>query len=78
MKIAEVSNRAKQITRDLGAEAVVIIVVTKDPASDGWLSEHGAYMDSQDGLSWLHVAEAVAGASRDIITEPIIEDDLPS
>ena len=78
MSPSALSEKAKEIALDMGAEAVIIIALVPNAAGDGWDAEHSGYLQKETGLSWAVVAQAIADASEDVVTETVIEEQEPS
>ena len=72
------SVKAKELALDLGAEAVVILVLRPNESGDGWNSEQSAYLQTETGLDWEILSQALSDASEDCITQPVIQDEKPS
>lgn len=78
MNPSKLSERAKEIALEMGAEAVVVIMLVPNKSGDGWDAEHSGYIQRDTGLDWGLVGKVVADASEDIVTETVIADPEPS
>lgn len=70
--------KAREIARESGAEAIVIISL--HPAGDGkgWTANHAAYLEKWGDLDWVALASVVRDAADSIEIDKPIEVPEPS
>ena len=70
--------KAREIARESGAEAVVIISMHPTEDGSGWTARHSAYMEKECGLEWDVIARVTRDSADSIETDEPIEVPEPS
>jgi hypothetical protein len=73
-----ISIKAREIAREFGAEAVVIVSLRPTEDGKGWNAHHSAYLEKDCGMNWETIAQAVHDTADSIETDEPIEMPEPS
>jgi len=73
-----ISLKAREIAREFGAEAVIIISLHPTEDGKGWNAHHSAYMEKECGMGWETVVRVVRDTADSIETDDPIEMPEPS
>jgi len=72
------SLKAREVAREFGAEAVVVISLHPTEDGTGWTAHHSAYMEKECGLDWAVITQVVRDSADSIETDEPIELPEPS